>query len=100
MMNKQDKVLKRLLKGSMSTLKSILVGETQVKNCITWLELYDHLSNRANKVKHFGKFHWGDAVVFRNEETGDEFPLSIQETKYADGTDRLILVCNYPRYEK
>ena len=100
-MNKYEKsIVKKLLNNSYVTLRSILTGGTNMKNCITWLELYNELGDKANKIKHFGKFNWGDAVVFRNEETGDEFPLSLEETEYADGSTRLILVCNYPRYEK
>ena len=96
-MNKQDKILKRLLEGGVATLKSILVGGKEVKDCITWLQLYKELTDRANKITNIGKFNWQDAVIFRNEESGDEYPLSLEQTTYADGSNRLILVCKYPR---
>lgn len=44
---------------------------------MTWLELYNHLHQKANDIKNLDSHFWNTQVMAHNDETGDEYTCDI-----------------------
>ncbi len=70
---------------------------------MTWLELYNFLHERANKISKLGTVKWDDEILIHNAATGEEEVVDIWELSVAAPSDRntrLTLVYNQLEYEK
>lgn len=61
---------------------------------LTWLDLYNFLSQQANKVDNFGKFDWSSKVTIHDAETGDERDCETFFISDNEGNEKFVLVVN------
>jgi len=69
---------------------------------MTWLELYNFLHERANKISKLGTVRWDDEIVVHDATTGEESVVDIWELSDPidhDHDTRLTLVYNQFEYE-
>lgn len=63
-------------------------------NKMTWLDLYNFLSERANNINAVGIFDWNKPVLIHDADTGDEFSCDTYYVSDSRGEDRLVLIIN------
>lgn len=63
-------------------------------NKMTWLDLYNFLSQKANNIQNLDDYNWGQQVIVHNAETGDEYTADTWVIANSEGKDRLVLVIN------
>lgn len=63
-------------------------------NNLTWIDLFEHLTNIANDIKNVGKFDWSAPVMIHNAETGDEYNCDTMYVSDKRGEDRFVLMTN------
>jgi len=69
---------------------------------MTWLELYNLLHERANKISQLGTVRWNEDIVVHDAATGEESVVDIWELSDPTNQDhntRLTLVYNQLEYE-
>ena len=61
---------------------------------MTWLDLYNYLSERANNINAVGTFDWDKPVLMHDANTGDEFSCDTYYVTDNRGSDRFVLITN------
>jgi len=61
---------------------------------MTWLDLYNYLSERANNINAVGTFDWDKPVLIHDANTGDEFSCDTYYVTDNRGSDRFVLITN------
>ena len=44
---------------------------------MTWLDLYEYLSRKANDIKNPDQDMWSSQIIIQNDETGDEYTVEL-----------------------
>jgi hypothetical protein len=63
-------------------------------NKMTWLDLYNFLSERANNINAVGTFDWNKPVLVHDADTGDEVNCDTWIVSTNGGEKKLVLVTN------